>query len=65
MTYIFLTTPVFATSLGLLKSTVTDANVSASNLFTFLFKLLKLLGTSFNLSISNVSTSDFRLAKSI
>ena len=45
----FLTTIFFTTSLSLLKSTGTGANLSTSNLSTLFFKLFKLLHTFFNL----------------
>ena len=38
---VFLTMSFFATSLSLLKSTGTGANLSISNLSTFVFKLAK------------------------
>ena len=61
--YHFLTISFFTTSLSLLKSTGTGANLSTSNLSTLLFKLLNLPDTFFNLSISNLSTLDFQVAK--
>ena len=45
-----LTTLFFTTLLSLLKSTVTDANLSINSLSSLLFKLLKLVGKRFNLS---------------
>ena len=52
------------TSLSLLKSTGTDTNLSAFNIFTLLFKLSILFGKFFNLSISNLSTLDYKLSES-
>ena len=58
-THLFLTTPLFTTSLSLLKSTVTGTNLS-----TLLFKLFQLVGSFSNLSISNLSNLDFKFAES-
>ena len=53
------TTSVFTTSLGLLKSTGAGTNLPTSNLSTLLLKLLKLPRTLFNLSKSNLSAWDY------